>query len=50
MKTLAGLDIDLFSHIYVEIIEKMVKDFNTHRCALEFGSLLLSILVKKMTK
>ena len=46
IQTLVGLNIDLFTHIYVEIIYNMVKDFNMHRCALDFDSLFLSLLVK----
>ena len=44
---IAGLKIDLFAHIYFGIIEKLVKDFKTHRCALGFDILLLGILVKE---
>ena len=46
-KILAGLDIDLFIHIYVERIYNVVKYFKTHRCALEFVSLFLAFLQKK---
>ena len=45
-KTLVGLEIDLFTHISVEIIHNIVKDFNTHRCALDFDSLFIVILAK----
>ena len=47
-KALAGLDIDLFTNISVEIIENMVKDFKTQRCALDFDSLFLSLLVNNI--
>ena len=46
-KTLAGLDIELFTNIYFQIIKKMVKDIKTHRCALEFDSLFLRSPVKE---
>ena len=45
-ETLVGLDIDIFTHIFVGIIYNIVKDFNMHRCVLEFDSFLLSLLVK----
>ena len=45
--TIAGLDIDLFTHIYVEIIYNMVKYFKKHIYALDFDSLFLRILVKE---
>ena len=43
-QTIAGLDIDLFTNIYVDIIEKMVKYFKSHICALDFYSLLFLLL------
>ena len=46
-RTLAGLEIDIFTHIYVEEIYNMVKDFNIHRCMLEFDTLLLGLLVQE---
>ena len=46
-KSLAGLYIDLFTYISVEIINKMVKDFKTHRCVLGFDSLFLVLIVKE---
>ena len=50
-QALAGLNIDLFTNIYVQINENMVNDFKSHRCALEFDSLFLGIIVKdKITK
>ena len=45
-KSLSGLDIDLFNNISVGIFEKMVKDFKLHRCALDFDSLSLCLIVK----
>ena len=45
-QTLTSLDIDLLTHIYVERIENMVKDFKTYRCMLGFDSLFLELLVK----
>ena len=45
-KTLVGLDIDIFTYIYVDIIYDIVKYFNMHRHALDFDSFLLSLLVK----
>ena len=35
-KNLLGLDIDLLDNMSVETIDRMVKDFNTNICALEF--------------
>ena len=49
-KTLAGLDIDLFTHIYVERIYNMVRYFDTHRCALDFDSLFLGFIAKEKEK
>ena len=46
-QTLVGLDIDLFAHIYVEIFYNMVKGFKMHRFALEFGRLLIRLIVKE---
>ena len=46
-QTLADLDIDLLANIYIETIENMFKDFKSHRCALDFDSLLLRIIVKE---
>ena len=43
---LSGLDIDLFTHMSVAIIDNIVKEFRMHRCALDFDGLFLSILVK----
>ena len=45
-KTLDGLEIDLFTHISVERIYNLDKDFKTHRCALDFDSLFLSLIAK----
>ena len=45
-KNLAGIDIDLFTHISVEIIYNIVKYFNTHMCVLDFDTLFLSLIVK----
>ena len=45
-KTLAGHDIDLFTHISVNIIYNMVKDLNMHMCILDFDYVFLSLLVK----
>ena len=45
-KTLVGLGIDLLTNIYVDIIENMVKYFNTHRCEIGFDSLFLILIVK----
>ena len=42
-----GLGIDLFAHIYVERIYNMVKDFKTHRFALDFDSILLGLISKE---
>ena len=46
-QTLAGLYIYLFTNIYIDIIEKMVKDFNTHICALDFDCRFLILVVKR---
>ena len=45
-KTLAGIYIDLFTHIYVERIYSLVKGFNIHMCRLDFDTLFLGLLVK----
>ena len=45
-QTLTSLDIDLLTHIYVEIIKNMVKDLKTHKYVIGFESLFLSLLVK----
>ena len=45
-KTISGLDVDLFTHIYVGRIYDMVNDFKTHRFALEFDSLFLILIAK----
>ena len=47
MKTISGLDIDLFTHIFVEMIYNMVRYFNMHRCALDFDSLFLGLIEKE---
>ena len=44
-KTFIGLDIDLITHISVDVIYNMVKDFKTHKCALDFDSLFLNLIV-----
>ena len=41
-----SLDIDLLTHIYVERIYNTIKDFKTHRFALDFDSLFLGLLEK----
>ena len=46
-KTLTILDIDLFTHIFVEMIYNMVRYFNMHRCALDFDSLFLGLIEKE---
>ena len=46
-QTLAVLDIDLFTHIYVKRTYNMVKYFKTHRCALDFNSIFISLIVKE---
>ena len=46
-QTIAGLGIDLFTHICVKIIYIMVKYFNTCRCMLGFGALFFSLPVKE---
>ena len=43
---MVGLEIDLFTHIYVEIIYNIVKDFKTHRYFIDFDSLFIVILEK----
>ena len=43
---MVGLEIDLFTHIYVEIIYNIVKDFNTHMCLIDFDSLFIAIIEK----
>ena len=45
-QNLAGLDIDIFTDIYVERIYNMVKDFKTHMFALEFDILFLGLIEK----
>ena len=45
-KTYAGLEIYLFTHIFVDRIYNMIKDFNTHKCVLDFDICLLGILAK----
>ena len=47
-KTLAGLDIDPLTNIHVEIIDNMVKDSKSCRCALDFDSLFLDLIVKNI--
>ena len=42
-----GLDIDLFTHIYVEVLNNTGKDFKTHRCAIEFDSPSLGLHEKE---
>ena len=49
-QTLAGLDIELFDHIYVDIIDNMVRSFKSHRCALGFDSLFLGHIAKEKMK
>ena len=46
-QTLAGLNIDLFTHIYVERIYNTVKNFKVHGCKLDFDSLFIRIIVKE---
>ena len=46
-QTIVGLEIDLLTIISVEIIGAMVKDFNSHRCAIGFDSLFLGLIVKE---
>ena len=46
-QTIMVLYIELFIDISVEIIYKMVKYLRMHMCALDFGSILLSLLVKE---
>ena len=46
-QTTVGLEVDLFTHISVEIIYNIVNDFNTHRCMLDFDTLLISLLLLK---
>ena len=46
----AGLETDLFTYIYFERIYDMVKDFNIHRCALDFDILFLGLLSKGKIK
>ena len=46
-KILDRIDIELFANISVEISDKVVKDFKTHRCAIESYSILLSLIVKE---
>ena len=41
-----SLDINLFTHIYVERIYNTIKDFKTHRCALDFDSIFLGFIEK----
>ena len=43
---LVVLDIYLLTNISVERIDDIVKDFKLHRCALDFDSLFLDIIVK----
>ena len=43
---IVGHEIELFTNIYVEIVKKMVRDFNTRICTLDFGSLFVIVLVK----
>ena len=45
-KALERIDINLFTHISVEIICNMVKDFKTHRCALGFYGLFVGLIEK----
>ena len=45
-QTLAGLGIDLFTNISVEIIENMVDYFKTHMCVLDFDIPFLINIVK----
>ena len=49
-ETLPGLDIDLFTNIYVGRIEKMVMDFKMNRCVLGFDIHFLGLLGKKNNK
>ena len=46
-QTLTGLDVDLHTNISEAKIEKMVKDFKTHRCALDFDSSFLDLVIKE---
>ena len=45
-KTPAGLGIDLFTHISIEIIYNMVKYFKTQTCELDFDIIFIDILEK----
>ena len=49
-QTIEGIGIDLFTNIYVGIMENMVNNFNMYRFALDFDSLLLILLVKRNKK
>ena len=46
-QTLAGLNIDLFTHISVNIIYNMVRDSKMHSYAIDFDILFLRLLVKE---
>ena len=46
-QNIVGLDIDLFTHIYVERIYNIVKDFKTHMCVLDFDILFLKLLANE---
>ena len=46
-KPIAGLDIDHFTKISVEIFYNMVKDLKMQRCDLDFDRILLRIIVKE---
>ena len=45
-KKILVIYIDLFANASVEIIYNMVKDFKTHRCALDLDILFLGLLTK----
>ena len=44
-ENLTGLDIDIFTILYVGVIDKMVKNLRTHTCALEFDSHFISTIL-----
>ena len=43
-QTLSDLEIDLFTHIYVDRIKNTVNEFNMHMYALDFNRPLLAFL------
>ena len=46
-QTLVGVDIDIFTNIYVNRVEKMVKDFKSHIFVLDFDRIFLRLIVKE---